>query len=214
MKILLVLAAALGLAAAAHAQDSQSGSAQNSAGQSDSYVCYHGAADDPNTDAACARIQAAASQPVKPTERPVAGAQSQMTPPANPAASGPIAANPAPASPATSSPAAAPAPTDVGEAPLNATPENAGDEANADSSTADISAHGSWLAGLGAFAVVIIAIALFSGLAVYFIPTMIAMARRKRNTLAIFALNLFLGWSFVGWVAALIWSLATDPQGR
>jgi hypothetical protein len=44
----------------------------------------------------------------------------------------------------------------------------------------------------------------------YFVPTLIAFVRRKRNAKAIFALNLFLGWSFLGWVAALIWSLLTD----
>lgn len=44
----------------------------------------------------------------------------------------------------------------------------------------------------------------------YFVPTLIAFMRRKRNAKAIFALNLFLGWSFLGWVGALIWSLLND----
>ena len=41
----------------------------------------------------------------------------------------------------------------------------------------------------------------------YFFPTVIARSRMHRNFLAIFALNLFLGWTFFGWLFALIWSL-------
>jgi len=40
----------------------------------------------------------------------------------------------------------------------------------------------------------------------YFLPTMIALARQHHNGLAIFVLNLLLGWTFLGWVIALIWS--------
>ena len=44
-------------------------------------------------------------------------------------------------------------------------------------------------------------------LIIYFFPTVIARSRRHRNFLAIFALNLFLGWTFLGWLFSLIWSL-------
>jgi hypothetical protein len=44
-------------------------------------------------------------------------------------------------------------------------------------------------------------------LAIYFLPTIIALLRRQPNTLAIFLLNFFLGWSFIGWVVALVWSV-------
>ena len=43
-------------------------------------------------------------------------------------------------------------------------------------------------------------------LSLYFLPTIIALLRRHRNALAIFLLNFFLGWSFIGWVVALVWS--------
>lgn len=43
-------------------------------------------------------------------------------------------------------------------------------------------------------------------LVVYFIPWIIAHSRKHHNELAIFLLNLFLGWTFLGWVIALIWS--------
>jgi len=48
------------------------------------------------------------------------------------------------------------------------------------------------------------------GIALYFVPSLIAVTRAKRNTLAIFALNLFLGWTLVGWVVSLVWALAVD----
>lgn len=45
---------------------------------------------------------------------------------------------------------------------------------------------------------------------IYFLPTVIAGLQQRRNTGAIFALNLVLGWSLLGWVAALIWSLTAE----
>jgi hypothetical protein len=43
-------------------------------------------------------------------------------------------------------------------------------------------------------------------LAMYFLPSIIALARNKRDTLAIFLLNFFLGWSVIGWIVALVWA--------
>lgn len=44
----------------------------------------------------------------------------------------------------------------------------------------------------------------------YLLPTTISIIRRRTNTMAIFVLNLFLGWTLIGWVVALVWSVATD----
>jgi uncharacterized membrane protein YhaH (DUF805 family) len=44
-------------------------------------------------------------------------------------------------------------------------------------------------------------------LVLYFIPTIVALARKHHNRLAIGALNLLLGWTVVGWVVALVWAL-------
>jgi hypothetical protein len=44
----------------------------------------------------------------------------------------------------------------------------------------------------------------------YFLPTIIALARSKRDITAILLLNLFLGWSVIGWVVALVWAVKTD----
>jgi hypothetical protein len=41
----------------------------------------------------------------------------------------------------------------------------------------------------------------------YLFPTAVAVYRKRANTGAIFALNLFLGWSLlIGWVLALVWA--------
>ena len=45
-------------------------------------------------------------------------------------------------------------------------------------------------------------------LAFYFLPTIIALIRGHRNTLAILLLNFFLGWTFIGWVVSLVWAVA------
>lgn len=49
--------------------------------------------------------------------------------------------------------------------------------------------------------------------ALYFAPTILANVRVHQNTMAIFALNLLLGWTALGWIAALVWSL-TEVRGR
>jgi hypothetical protein len=48
------------------------------------------------------------------------------------------------------------------------------------------------------------------GFLFYFLPSILALARNKRDTTAILVLNLFLGWTAIGWVIALIWALKHD----
>ena len=73
-----------------------------------------------------------------------------------------------------------------------------------------------WSAPLYAFALVSSAGNGFSvpifvavGLLIYFIPCWVAL-RRKVNAAGIIALNFFLGWTLIGWVAALIWALSAE----
>jgi Superinfection immunity protein len=50
--------------------------------------------------------------------------------------------------------------------------------------------------------------ALFVGvLAFYFLPALVADLRGAKHVDAIAAINLFLGWTLVGWLAALVWAL-------
>jgi Superinfection immunity protein len=51
-------------------------------------------------------------------------------------------------------------------------------------------------------------------LCVYFLPAIIAALRRLHNQNAIFLTNLFLGWTVIGWVVALIWCSTAGPVGR
>lgn len=44
----------------------------------------------------------------------------------------------------------------------------------------------------------------------YFLPTLIALIRGKRDLLSIGLLNFFLGWTVIGWVVAFIWAVKTD----
>lgn len=46
----------------------------------------------------------------------------------------------------------------------------------------------------------------------YFLPTVLAAVRRKRNFMAIAALNLLLGWSVIGWIVALVWAFTHDKE--
>ena len=43
--------------------------------------------------------------------------------------------------------------------------------------------------------------------ALYFLPTLIEFLRQHKNKLAIFLLNLLLGWTVLGWVVSLVWSV-------
>lgn len=62
-------------------------------------------------------------------------------------------------------------------------------------------------AGGEAAAVIGIIIGILIAIVLYFIPTVIAFFRGHHNAVAIFGLNLLLGWTFIGWVASLVWSL-------
>lgn len=50
------------------------------------------------------------------------------------------------------------------------------------------------------------------GIVVYFVPGIVAECRQHQNTLAIFMLNLLLGWTFVGWCVAMVWA-CTEVRG-
>jgi hypothetical protein len=48
------------------------------------------------------------------------------------------------------------------------------------------------------------------GFVMYFLPSILAFARNKRDTAAILLLNIFLGWTVIGWVVALVWAVKAD----
>jgi hypothetical protein len=49
-------------------------------------------------------------------------------------------------------------------------------------------------------------------LPIYFLPSIIAKMRGKKNFIAILVLNIFLGFTYIGWVIALVWTLIKDKE--
>ena len=211
MRLLAAAAAAMLLATGAQAQNYET--------PSDSYVCNHGDQAAQATQDACARLRGGGGAPAGPVTAPApesndAGFETvgpmAVTP--NPSASALGQPSAVAAAPKTAAPA--PPPTDVGEAPVNAAP-NPAMNASADQGDdeANVSVGGSWFHWITTLGIVAVAFLLFAGMALYFLPSVIAAIRQKRNAFAIFMLNLLLGWSFVGWVVALVWSLSAEPVG-
>jgi len=187
MRVFLFLAA-LAFTLPSHAQNIQA--------PSDSYLCNHGDQAAAATEAACARLRGGAVAAGAPTSGPQSS---------SPTSTRPTTTALAPAV----APTPSPAPSDVGEAPVNESSADVASGQDQDDDQARVSVHGSWLPLLGPLAIFAIVIGCFAGMAFYFLPTIIALVRQKRNTIAIFVLNFFLGWTFVGWVVALVWSLTT-----
>ena len=51
--------------------------------------------------------------------------------------------------------------------------------------------------------------------AIYFLPALVAVARNVQvnRAFGVFILNLFLGWTLIGWVAALVWAVV-EPAAQ
>ena len=52
------------------------------------------------------------------------------------------------------------------------------------------------------------------GLVIYFIPCLVASRRDHRNAMPIFILNLLLGWTFIGWVTAMVWAFTDNVKPK
>jgi hypothetical protein len=44
----------------------------------------------------------------------------------------------------------------------------------------------------------------------YFVPSIVALVKKKRNTGAIVLVNVLLGWTVIGWIVALVWAVTND----
>jgi len=51
-------------------------------------------------------------------------------------------------------------------------------------------------------------------LTLYFVPTIMAWQRKQDNIIQIFIVNLLLGWSFIGWIVALVWAYKPNDKQR
>ena len=47
---------------------------------------------------------------------------------------------------------------------------------------------------------------------IYFIPSLIAHRKKKRDFTPILLINIFLGWTLIGWVVALIWAVSSEKK--
>jgi hypothetical protein len=53
-------------------------------------------------------------------------------------------------------------------------------------------------------------LALLTIIFLYFFPTIVAISRKKKNQEAIFIINFVLGWTFIGWIIALVWAVKKE----
>ena len=51
-------------------------------------------------------------------------------------------------------------------------------------------------------------------LLLYFLPTIVANKRKHSNCTPILLLNLFLGWTLVFWVIALVWATSDNVKHK
>jgi hypothetical protein len=51
-------------------------------------------------------------------------------------------------------------------------------------------------------------LAIFSGLIVYMVPTLIAIVRKHEKVGLIGTLNVLVGWTVIGWIAAMVWTFS------
>ena len=53
---------------------------------------------------------------------------------------------------------------------------------------------------------------LIFAIGLYFVPAIIAAARQTHNATGILLLNIFLGWTVVGWFVALLLAICSAPS--
>jgi hypothetical protein len=55
---------------------------------------------------------------------------------------------------------------------------------------------------------------LVGGVSLYLVPSIIADARERSDALAITLVNVFLGWTVIGWIAAFTWARRAEQEDR
>jgi hypothetical protein len=69
----------------------------------------------------------------------------------------------------------------------------------------------SFLASL--FVVHLWVLTIFGGL-IYWMPTIVALARQSNSRGGIAALNFFFGWTVLGWIVAMVWCIGSTTGYR
>ena len=64
----------------------------------------------------------------------------------------------------------------------------------------------------------ILRIAMWVGIAcgtvVYFLPACIGFNEKQEGRLAIFLVNLLLGWTVIGWIISFVWSISEPKEAQ
>ena len=50
-------------------------------------------------------------------------------------------------------------------------------------------------------------------LGIHFLPTFVAFVREHRHAVLILVLNVFFGWTIIGWLVLLIWAAVGEDRG-
>jgi threonine/homoserine/homoserine lactone efflux protein len=66
-----------------------------------------------------------------------------------------------------------------------------------------------FLLGLPILVLILIGVIAFF---IHFLPTFVAGSRHVANFWWIFLINLFFGWTLIGWVVALVWAATDTPR--
>ena len=65
---------------------------------------------------------------------------------------------------------------------------------------------------VSAFGVIFVLIIIVIIFCIYFIPTFVAFSRKHQFKWIIFLINLFAGFTFFGWIGALVWAFIDTDQ--
>jgi hypothetical protein len=64
--------------------------------------------------------------------------------------------------------------------------------------------------GLGVLALLLILL----GISIYFMPLALALHRQCKSSGGVAVVNIFLGWTFIGWVVALAWAASGETRPK
>jgi hypothetical protein len=68
-----------------------------------------------------------------------------------------------------------------------------------------------FILGLPIVVLVLLGVVVF---VLHFLPTFVAWRRHVKSFWWIFLINLFFGWTLIGWVIALVWAINEEPSFR
>jgi hypothetical protein len=68
------------------------------------------------------------------------------------------------------------------------------------------------MAALLALPILVIILIAIVALAIHFLPAIVAGSRHANNFVWILLINIFLGWTLIGWVVALVWAATDTPR--